>query len=177
MKKAVNPFDYAGQIMNAVERGTLITAGANGRVNPMAIGWGTLGVEWNKRIFIAYVRESRYTQSLLNENPEFTVNIPLEEYDKKAIAYCGTKSGRDVNKVEELGLTLEEPQVISVPGIREFPLTLECRVIYTQKQELDVLERESSEKFYPVNPDAEPSQDLHTAYYGEIVAAYIICED
>lgn len=177
MKKAVQPFDYAKEILTAVSGGTLITAGAGDRANPMTIGWGTLGVEWGKPIFIAYVRESRHTHRLLEENGEFTVNIPLGEYDKKITSFCGTKSGRDVNKIRELGLTPEEPEVISVPGIREFPLTLECRVIYKQVQELSALEPSSISRYYPVRPTAEPSQDIHTAYYGQIVASYIICED
>lgn len=177
MKKAIQPFDYANEILSAVSGAALITAGAGDKANPMTIGWGTLGVEWGRPIFIAYVRESRYTKSLLEESGEFTVNIPIGAYDKKILSFCGTKSGRDVNKIKELGLTPEAPEVIRVPGLREFPLTLECRVIYKQVQELSALEPAIVAKSYPVNPTAEPSQDIHTAYYGQIVASYLICED
>ena len=87
-------------------------------------------------------------------------------------AYCGSKSGRDVDKAKELGLTYEEPETISVPGIRELPLTLECKVIYKQTQDIHAITEEDQEKFYPQNADG--SQDIHVAYYGEIVNAYVI---
>jgi len=107
MKKHIEAFDYAAQILKGVKHGALITAKADGRVNPMTIGWGSLGTEWNTPVFIAYVRESRFTRELLDKNPEFTVNIPLEGCDKKILQLCGTQSGRDVDKVAALNLTLE----------------------------------------------------------------------
>ena len=61
-------------------------------------------------------------------------NIPLDDSQKKALGFCGSKSGRDTDKIKELNLTLEKPESISVPGIREFPLTLECRIVYKQLQ-------------------------------------------
>ena len=69
-------------------------------------------------------------------------------------------------------LTYEEPETISVPGIRELPLTLECKVIYKQTQDIHAITEEDQEKFYPQNADG--SQDIHVAYYGEIVNAYVI---
>ena len=88
---------------------------------------------------------------------------------KKILSYCGSKSGRDTDKIADLGLTLVEPSVISVPAIKELPLTLECRVIYKRHQDSNAIPQEIKDRFYPANtPD-----DYHTAYYGEIVAAYI----
>lgn len=82
-----------------------------------------------------------------------------------------------MDKIKELGLTLENPETISVPGIKELPLTLECRVIYKQKQELEAISEENQKRFYPQDVDGSASgenRDVHTAYYGEIVDAYII---
>ena len=62
---------------------------------------------------------------------------------------------------------------ISVPGIKEFPLTLECKVIYKQSQDLHAVAPEHIERFYPEENDAG-YRDYHIAYYGEIVAAYVI---
>ena len=91
-----------------------------------------------KPIFTVFVRQSRHTKKLLDKNGEFTINVPRKGADVKQImSVCGTKSGRDMNKIQELGLTLEDPQVISVPGIKELPITLECRVVYKQDQNLD----------------------------------------
>ena len=135
MKKKINVFEYAGQICEAMKSGILLTTGNGHTLNTMTIGWGSIGIEWGKPVFTAYVRDSRYTRELLDQYGEFTVNIPLGKADKTAISLCGTKSGREVDKIRELGLTPEEPEVISVPGIREFPLTLECRVIFRNIQD------------------------------------------
>lgn len=173
MKRFVDPFDYAKEILSAVKAGVTITAKADGIVNPMAIAWGTMGVEWNKPIFITFVRGCRFTESLLQKNPEFTVNIPLGTADRNIIKVCGTKSGRDIDKVKELGLTLEEPAQISVPGFKEFPLTLECRVVYDQQQYPNHVRDDHIFTHY--DPDRKDIHgDYHTAFYGEIVSAYII---
>jgi flavin reductase (DIM6/NTAB) family NADH-FMN oxidoreductase RutF len=110
---------------------------------------------------------------MLEANPEFTVNIPLGALDKNIIRICGTKSGRDTDKFQELGLTTEEPEVISVPGIRQVPLTLECKVLYKQQQYPEHLLSKEPLRFYQENP-VSIQDDYHTAYYGEIVSAYII---
>ena len=135
MKRKIDAFAYAQEILTAVDKGILMTTKAGGEVDTMTIGWGTMGVQWGKPIFIAYVRESRHTKKLVDQNPEFTINIPYGEYNKNILGFCGTKSGRDVNKIEALGLHLEEGETVSVPAIRELPLTLECKVIYKQEQE------------------------------------------
>ena len=173
MKKPINVWEYAGKILEETEKGVLLTTKAGGKVNTMTIGWGTLGVEWGKPIYTVFVRESRHTKKLLDENGEFTVNIPYGQYDKSILGICGTRSGRDMDKIKELGLTLEDPEVIGVPGIKELPLTLECRVIYRQDQDPDAINEESTARFYPKSPEF-PEGDYHTAYYGQILAAYII---
>ena len=78
------------------------------------------------------------------------------------------------------GLTLEEPEVISVPAIRELPLTLECRVIYRQQQDLGAITPENLKKFYPQEVDSSfhgRNRDLHTAFYGQVLAAYLVEQD
>lgn len=172
MKQEINVWEYAPQIMEQLPKGVLLTVKAEDQVNAMAIGWGTIGIQWGKPIFIAYVRESRYTKSLLDKNPEFTVNIPVGEYDKTIIGVCGTKSGRDTDKIKELNLTLENPLTVSVPAIRQLPLTLECKVIYQQEQDPKAIDQAVDARFYAKGTPHEG--DYHTAYYGEITAAYIV---
>lgn len=172
MKQYINAFDYAGQICQAMKKGILLTTKAGEKVNTMTIGWGTIGIEWGKPIFVAYVRESRHTRAMLDENGEFTVNIPVGEVDRNILGYCGTKSGRDTNKIAELGLELEEPEAISVPGIRQLPLTLECRVLFRNVQDESRLPTDIRDRYY----SAINAKDYHIAYYGEIVSAYIITD-
>ena len=90
---------------------------------------------------------------------------------------CGTQSGRDVDKDVAARLTLEDAEIIRVPGIKEYPLTLECKVLYAQKQELEKIPADIREKMYPQDVDGTypmANRDAHTAYIGEIVAAYMI---
>ena len=174
MKKEINVFDYAGDICKAMKKGVLLTTKAGNIVNTMTIGWGKIGIEWNRPVFIAYVRETRYTKSMLEMNGEFTVNIPYGELDSNILGYCGRKSGRDTDKIKDLGLTLVDSDAVSVPGIQELPLTLECKVIYKQKQDLSAIPEDMIKRYYPA--DDTGFQDYHYAYYGEIVNAYLIEE-
>lgn len=177
MKKEINVFDYAKEIMKATEKGVLVTTKVDDKVNSMTISWGTLGIQWGKTIFTIFVRENRFTRQQLEKNPEFTVNIPVGEFDRKILGVCGTKSGHTNDKVNELNLSLEEPKSISVPGIKELPLTLECKVIYKQMQDKNEITEENLKTCYPQDVDSSfhgANRDFHIAYYGEIVSAYII---
>lgn len=177
MKKEIKVFEYASEVLNGMKSGALLTTKVDEKLNSMTISWGSLGVQWEKPIFIAYVRESRFSKKQLETNQEFTINIPIGSLDKRILEVCGTKSGREVDKIKELGLTPEPPQSISVPGIKELPLTLECRVIYNQKQNEQQIPQEIKKDFYPQSVASVfhgSNKDYHTAFYGEIVSAYII---
>ena len=176
-RKKIVVADYAKNILEALPKGILLTSKAGDRVNSMTIGWGTLGIEWSTPIFVAFIREHRFTRELLDKNPEFTVNIPFGEFNKKILGVCGSKCGRDHNKITEAGLTLVDSEVISVPAVKELPLTLECKIVYQQKQELPAIIEDYRTKFYPQDVDGAAvgaNRDAHVAYYGEIVSAYIL---
>lgn len=179
MKKEISVFDYAGHICKEMKKGILLTSKAGDTLNTMTIGWGMLGIEWGKPIFIALVRESRFTKGLIEESGEFTVNIPYGDIDSKILGFCGTKSGRDVDKFATLGLTTEDSLVIKTPGIRQLPLTLECKVLYTQPQKLSAIPQDILDRYYPQDVDGTApgkNRDFHIAYYGEIVNAYLITD-
>ena len=172
MKKDIQVWEYAGKILEETAKGVLLTTKSGEQVNTMTIGWGILGIQWGKPIFVALVRESRHTKKMLDENPEFTVNVPMGQIDKNILALCGTKSGRDMDKIAQLGLTLEEGKTVSVPAIKELPLTLECKVIYKQDQDPAAINEENDTQYYAKGTKNEG--DYHTAYYGQITAAYIV---
>ena len=152
-------------------------ADKEGHDNIITIAWtGTICT--NPAMLYISVRPTRYSYHLIRESGEFVVNLTTKDL-VKATDWCGVRSGRDVDKAKELGLTYEEPETISVPGIKELPLTLECRVIYKQTQDISAMTKEDQEKFYPQNVDSTftgSNRDTHVAYYGEIVNAYIIEE-
>ena len=177
MKQEIKVFDYAKEIVSAIPKGVLLTTKNGDKVDIMTIGWGTLGVEWGLPIFVAFVREGRFTREQLDASQEFTVNVQYGEFDKYILGYCGSKSGRDTDKVNDLGLTLVDPELVKAPGIRELPLTLECKVLYQQLQNKDSIPAFIREKMYPEDVDSSnpgANKDYHIAYYGQIVKAYII---
>ena len=176
MKKQIDVFDYSGEIMKRLAKGVLLTTKANGRVNTMSISWGALGIEWNKPIFTTYVREGRFTRELLDANGEFTVNIPMDGSDLSLIGKCGSVSGRDTDKIAANNLTLVDGDLVSVPAIKEYPLTLECRIVYKQLQDKNAISEADKARFYPDLPSTNcaGNRDYHIAYFGEIVAAYIV---
>lgn len=167
-KQKIDFTDYSNTITKALKKGIFLTTKAGEKVNSMVIGWGNVGQVWNLPVFVAYVRDNRYTREMLDQNPEFTINVPVGDVDKKAFSICGSKSGRDMDKIREAGLTLIPPEVITVPGIKEFPLTLECKVLYRQEENVSALPEEIKRKFYSIETDA------HIIYFGQIVAAYLI---
>ena len=176
-KTPVDVFGHLHVIGKAVKNGVLLTTQWNDRANSMTISWGQVGIEWNRPIFTVYVRGSRYTHEMLLHNGEFTINISPERNVKRILDFCGTRSGRDTDKISELGLTLVEVEKVSVPGIAELPITLECRVIYRQMQDWEAIPDYILEKFYPSLLSGNsplPVRDIHTMFYGEVVDAYVI---
>ena len=169
-KRKIDAAEYAPVVVQALQSGILLTTKDGDKVNSMTIGWGTVGRIWEKPVFIAFVRDCRYTRQMLERNPEFTVNVPVGPFDRKLLGFCGSRSGRDMDKLRAAGLTTVEPEIVSVPGLKEFPLTLECRVIYCQEQEADRLGESIRRAFYSMETDD------HICFYGEIVASYVIEE-
>lgn len=178
MKKEINAFDYAGEIYKSLPKGILLVSEAEDCVNAMTIGWATIGIEWGTQIFTVYVREGRFTRELLDRTGEFTVCTPFgEKYSKqvaKALGICGSKSGRDVDKIAQAKLTPIDAEIVRPPAIKEFPLTIECRVVFQQIQPVKEIARQF-EKFYPADK-LDAYGGAHIAYYGEILKSYIIEE-
>ncbi len=169
MKKEIQVNDYSARILEALPHGILLNTKANGRLNSMVIGWGTLGVDWSEPVFLVYVRHSRYTHELLDANPEFTISVPLSgNLEPKLLQVLGSESGRTEDKIAKAGLTPVDSDCISVPGFAEVPLTLECRVLSRAEQDPALLQQDLRDQYYP------GGEDPHTIYYGKILKAYII---
>ena len=167
MKEKIKIDEYWGRFASLLPKGLLLNTREE-KFNSMVISWGHLGIVWNEPTFITYVRESRFTKKQLDATGEFSISAPLDGVVPQIFKVCGSQSGRDVDKVAAAGLTLEEPTTIGVPGVKEYPLTLECRVLYSQPQVMARIPEEYRRAFYPGETDE------HTAYIGKIVDAYII---
>ena len=139
--------------------------------------WGHFGIIWGEPTFVVYVREHRYTKAQLDKTREFTLSIPLDKPDPLISRVCGSLSGRQVDKAAEANLTLVNAETNNTPAVAEYPLTLECKVLYTQKQELSLIPEDIRRTSYPQDVDSSnplANRDPHTAYIGKIVNAYII---
>ncbi len=169
-KRKIDITDCANDIIKALPEGCLLTTKAGEKLNSMVIGWGNPGRIWGRPMFVCYVRLSRYTKELLDMNPEFTVNAPIGKADPTALKICGTLSGRDLDKIAASRLTPVEANVISVPGFKEFPVTLECKVVYRQEMDESALDEKLRSRFYG------DAHDIHVILAGEIVDAYVIEE-
>ena len=175
----IDVIEYLPKIMTELKKGILINTKNQDRVNSMTIAWGQIGIEWRKLIFTTYIRHGRFTHELLEASKEFSVSIPIQRTPEivKAIAYMGSNSGRNKDKIKDCNLTLIEGIDVNSPAIKEIPLTLECKVIYSQEQEVNNIPKECLDLFYPQDvPSENPmaNRDFHTVYYGEIMQAYIL---
>jgi flavin reductase (DIM6/NTAB) family NADH-FMN oxidoreductase RutF len=141
----------------------LLVAGAE-RPNLMTISWGGLGTLWNRPVATIYVRPTRYTFSLLEAEPTFTLNFLPAVY-RSALDLCGAKSGRNTDKWRATGLGQVPAETVPAPRVKEAELALECRVLAT----LDI----DPKRF--LDPSLEalyPSRDYHRAFIGEVLAAF-----
>lgn len=164
MAQALISEQYLAKALAGLPKGAFLTTAADGKVNTMTISWGSIGTVWQKPCFMVMVRPSRYTFELIEKSTEFTVSIPADEM-KKALGLCGTKSGRDMDKISAAGLTLLPGKAVSVPVIKECGLHFECRIVYKQTMEPALLNEHNDKTWYA-------DGDYHTLYYGEIVAVY-----
>lgn len=159
--------EYSREALEQLKKGAFLTVRDKDNTNTMTIGWGNIGFIWGKPIFIVMVRYSRHTYKLIESSKEFTISIPLKKNLKKELAYCGTYSGRDVDKFKECNLNLVDSQNISTPIIGECELQYECKVVYQQAMEPGTLDEEIKNKNYS-------NGDYHIMYFGEILDSYIL---
>ena len=134
--KAVNPKDLSLETLRLFTgRTPLLTAGDRTACNTMTIGWGGLGELWQKPVCTVYVRQSRYTFQFMESHDYFTVSV-LPESHRDVLLLCGTKSGRDTDKISSCGLTVCYGAG-NAPFFDEAELVLVCRKLYTQDMDPD----------------------------------------
>ena len=106
----------------------LITAGTPDRFNTMTASWGTAGILWNKPVAVCFIRPERYTYEFVEGTERLTLSFLPDTY-RKALAYCGSHSGRDGDKLAACDLHgAASPD--GVPYVREARLVLQCRKLY-----------------------------------------------
>ena len=149
-----NPFKLIGSDW------MLITAGSTKSFNTMTASWGGLGVLWDKNVAFCFIRPTRHTFEFMNKAETYTLSF-FDERFRGVLTYCGSHSGKHVNKVAHCGITPVKGSIDDV-YFAEARLVLECRKIY----------------FTDINPsaflaqtlaDIYPEKDYHRMFIGEIV--------
>lgn len=142
------------------DRWMLITAGTPEKCNTMTASWGGLGVLWGHPVATVYIRPQRYTLEFVEQEDFFTLCFFGEEY-RKALSLCGSKSGREIDKVKECGFTVATAE--GAPYFEEADLVLVCKKAYWQDMDpTHFLDGEIDGKWYP-------QKDYHRIFIGEIV--------
>lgn len=163
----LDPYKINENIFNLLDnKWMLITAGTKEHFNMMTASWGGIGVLWNKAVVTLFIRPQRYTHKFVEENASFNICFFNQEY-KSALNYCGTKSGRDFDKVKETGLTPVLTPNNSIT-FKEAYLSIDCVKLYSDDlKSPNFIDKSLIDKIYP-------SKDFHRFYIGKIIGCYLL---
>ena len=160
-------FDQVQNILSEqLKSGVFLTTESDGFVNTMTIAWGLSGHMWNKKCLTVAVRHSRFTFEMMGKSDYFTVSVPKKATLKKELVTCGTLSGRDMDKIEDAGLTLSYIEDFPVAVIDECDLHFVCKIAYQQSMDPTLIKAEYTKNQYK-------NHDYHTIYYGEVIGTYM----
>ena len=118
-----NPFRLIGKDW------ALVTAGNQEKVNTMTISWGGVGIMWGKPVAYVFIRPQRYTKQFIDAQEELSLSFYDENY-REMLSFMGSNSGRDLDKIKEMGLTLNFEK--NVPYFEEANMVLSLRKLYKQ---------------------------------------------
>ena len=152
-----NPFQLIGRDW------MLITAGTLDAFNTMTASWGNLGHLWERDVAICYVRPQRHTFAFMERASVYTLSF-FDATWRGALEYCGSHSGREVDKPAQTGLA---PFATPAGGVafEQARLILECRKLYAG----DITEADFAE--HAVVDQVYAARDFHRFYVGQILRA------
>jgi Conserved protein/domain typically associated with flavoprotein oxygenases, DIM6/NTAB family len=145
----------------------LVSAGTPDSFNTMTISWGGLGWLWRRPVAFTFVRPSRHTFNFVEEQDCYTVSFFAEGACREQLKILGSKSGRDMDKMGNSGLT--PVWLDGQPAFEEAEIVLLCRKLYGHQFDYDALPQDIVDTAYP----GVEADDLHKAYTSEIVACYV----
>ena len=154
---ALNPFVKIGK------EWMLVTARDGEKVNTMTASWGGMGVLWSENVAFVFIRPQRYTYEFVEKSDRFTLSFFDGEY-KKELGVLGTVSGRDGDKIAQVGFDVCD--VDGEPAFEQAKLVLVMKKLYR-----DVLKEECFLEAAP-NEKNYPEKDYHVVYVARIEAAY-----
>jgi len=142
----------------------LITAGTTGSFNTMTASWGTMGILWNLPIAVCFIRPQRYTYLFTERSEYYTLSF-FESRHKDILRFCGSKSGRDCDKIKQTGLRPFSTGLGNV-SFEQARLIFECRKLYADDLKPDhFIIKELINRNYP-------KKDFHRFYIGEVLNVF-----
>jgi len=159
--------EHSFELLKSLKEGRVLLGVTDGvERNLMTVAWGFIGYTWNRPVFIAMVRPSRYTHDFFRRSDVFSVNFMSEQWND-ALTFCGTRSGRYFDKFKETGLTPSEGLTTSVMFVREAYAVLECRIVSREAITPLALNESIASSFYGDN-------SYHSLVMGEITDSYLL---
>jgi flavin reductase (DIM6/NTAB) family NADH-FMN oxidoreductase RutF len=162
--KDMDYMSVAEDSINKIKQGAFLTVKSGNALNTMTIGWATFGVVWRKPIMMVAVRFTRHTFGIIEAAKDFTVTVPAGDMSQE-IAYCGSKSGKDVDKFKMCHLETTDGRHVASPIIKTRGCHYECRIIYKSAMDPAHFDQDYDSSLYP-------KKDYHTLYFGEVLACY-----
>ena len=163
--RKISPEELQGNFIRKISKEwMLITAGNKEKFNMMTASWGGIGVLYNKPVAICFINPARYTYQIMEGNDTYTLTFYPQEY-RKALEYCGTKSGRDEDKVKGSGLTPVEVETGAM-AFGEAAVIIECRKLVSQSISLDAINNVEER-------NKRAAGAMHKMYIGEIVNVWV----
>jgi flavin reductase (DIM6/NTAB) family NADH-FMN oxidoreductase RutF len=148
-----NPFTMIGK------QWMLVTAEKDGKVNTMTASWGGLGIMWNKNVAFIVIRPQRYTKEFIDHADTFSLSFYNESF-RKELAYLGKVSGRDEDKIKNVGLTIRHHE--ATPYFEEANTVIICKKLFNQPFD------KSAFLDMDIPPHMYPDDDYHTLYIADI---------
>lgn len=159
--KKIDPTDISGNLIRKIGfEWMLITAGNKEKFNTMTASWGGMGFLWNKPVVFIFIRPQRFTYQFTEVNSYFTIHFFEEKY-RNILDFCGSQSGKDVDKIAHTGLKVFESTKNNI-YYEQSNLQMECRKLYFDDIDPVHFLDENIIRNYPKN-------DFHRFYIGEIV--------
>ena len=157
--------DFADNGFQWFRDAQLLAAGDKEKSNAMTIGWGAVGTLWQKPALTVYVAEKRYTKEFLDKAEYFTV-MSFDVENSKVLTYMGTKSGRDGDKAQALGLHTAYT-ANGTPYYTEATMVIECKIMYAAPFDPSGFKSDVPKNMYSRFPAG-----VHSMYVGEVVNAW-----
>lgn len=178
--KAINVKELNDNFFEAIgKEWMLVTAGTGERFNVMTASWGGIGWLWNRPVAFVFIRPERYTYEFAEQSDRITLSfLGMSREARDIYKVCGSKSGRDINKVEACGLEVED---LGPDGVayRQSRLTLVGRKLYADDLRAECfVDTAVRDNWYSASEEARKldsgiTSGLHRLYVVEITAAYV----